>query len=295
MDHKYFLQAYTLINTSLVNQVMDRTYNSVGSNVFFEFGKQQEIVFQNGRRSLRKEWCIWLSWTSWRISQHNKYIVGSGENIQINIQTYLEQLLGKRFQSAKILSQFLDVEFSFEDGYKITTFFNRITEDQWLVFFPDRTEIVIDCSSDKEIQSIQDLSKQVEIKNRYEIVDFLVLNTEVQQVLFSEQELSRLICTDDFVIDLGSSAWRLEKDNEYVVGRLDHYFGDVEGDRTKIRNKLLSLVGKKMKCLSIDASRMDGQLEFDDGYVLEIFTHVKTGPWKIYRRKGVVFSANIDV
>jgi hypothetical protein len=115
VDHNQFLEACNLLNTSLINQVMDRTYNSVGSNIFFEFGKQKEILLQNGKKRLQKEWCIWLSWTSWRITQHGQYIVGSGESLEVNIQAYLEKLLGKRFQSFQFLSQFLDVEFNFED------------------------------------------------------------------------------------------------------------------------------------------------------------------------------------
>jgi hypothetical protein len=74
VDHKQFLHACNLINTSLVNQVMDRTFNSIGSNIFFEFGKQEEYVFPNGKKGVQKEWAIWLSWTSWRISQYNEGI-----------------------------------------------------------------------------------------------------------------------------------------------------------------------------------------------------------------------------
>ena len=43
-------------------------------------GAEKEIIFQNGKKRFQKEWCIWLSWTSWRITQHDQYIVGSGES-----------------------------------------------------------------------------------------------------------------------------------------------------------------------------------------------------------------------
>ena len=184
MDHNQFLEAYNLLNTSLINQVMDRTYNSVGSNIFFEFGKQKEIVFQNGRRRLQKEWSIWLSWASWRISQHNKYVIGSGESPEVNIQTHLERLLGKRISSLRFLSQFLDLEINFEDGYQVTTFVNRIEENQWVIFLSNDTEIVIDCSSQKAIESVQHLSKQIEIKNKYKNLDFSFLDAEVKELFF---------------------------------------------------------------------------------------------------------------
>ena len=46
MDDKYFLYAYELINTNLVNLDVNRAFNSIGSNIFFEFGKGKEIVYK---------------------------------------------------------------------------------------------------------------------------------------------------------------------------------------------------------------------------------------------------------
>jgi hypothetical protein len=295
VDREQFLHVCTLINTSLVNQVMDRTYNSVGSNIFLEFGKRKEIVFQNGRQCFQKEWAIWLSWTSWRISRYNKYIIGSGENFKINIQPYLEKLLGKRFRSFRFLSQFLDVEFNFEDGYQISTFFNRITEDQWLIFLPDKTEMIIDCSSEEAIKSIQHLSKQVEIKNKYKEVEYSFFCVEVIEFLFEEMEVSKIICTEGFSIDLRLSAWRLEKNDKYQIGRKDYYFGSIEGQGKEFKNKLLNLTGKKIKSMGIDSSGMDMRLEFEEEYVLEIFTHAQANQWQICRNGEPLFHANTNV
>lgn len=273
---------------------MDRTYNSVGSNIFFEFGKQQEIIFQNGKKRLRKEWSIWLSWTSWRISQHNKYVIGSGESPEVNIQIYLERLLGKRILSFRFLSQFLDLEINFEDGYQVTTFFNRIEENQWIIFLSNNTEIVIDCSSEKAIKSVQHLSKQIEIKNKYKKIDVSFLDTEVRELLFSEEGLSKIICTERFSIDLGLSAWRLEKNDQYQVGRKDYYFGTIEGQSKELQDKLTDLIGKKIKRMSLDSLGMDTKLEFEDGYIFEIFTHSKVEPWKIYNKNEIILHAKAE-
>ena len=273
---------------------MDRTYNSVGSNIFFEFGKQKEIVFQNGKKRLQKEWSIWLSWTSWRISQYNKYVIGSGENLEVNIQTHLEKLLGKRILSFRFLSQFLDLEINFEDGYQVTTFFNRIEENQWLLFFPNNIEIVIDCSSEKAIESVQHLSKQIEIKNKYKKFDFLFVDSEVKELLFAENGLSKIIFTEDFSIDIGLSAWRLEKNDRYQMGRKDYYFGSIEERSKDLEDKLLDLTGKKIKRMNIDSSGMDMQLEFEDGYIFEIFTHSKVDPWKIYSKNEIILHAKVE-
>lgn len=275
-----------------MNQDMDRTYNSMGSNVFFEFGKQEEFVFPNGKKGVQKEWCIWLSWTSWRISQYDRYIIASGEPLEVNIQTYLERLLGKRFRSFHFLSQFLDVEFVFEDGYKISTFFNYISENQWLVFLPDKTKISVDCSSHKEIKDIQNFSKQLEIENRYKFCS-LVLNVEIQEILFRENEISKLICRDDFLIDLGSSAWRLENEGRYCIGRLDYYFDCPKAQKKELQDKVLELIGRKIKYVRVDSSRMDACLEFEGGYVLEVFTHASKDSWKIYHKKDIVLCASI--
>jgi len=273
---------------------MDRTFNSVGSNVFFEFGKQEEFVFPNGKKGIQKEWSIWLSWTSWRISKYNKYIIGSGENLEINIQPYLEKLLGKRFQSFRFLSQFLDVEFNFEDGYQISTFFNRITEDQWLIFLPNNSEMVIDCSTKEAIKSLQSLSKQININDPFTKVNLSILGEKVDEISYNEDKVSKLILSNDFLVDLGKAAWRLTKNDEYYLGRLDYYFGCREEREKDLRNIISDLIGKSLKNVSIDASGMDVRLEFEDGYIFEIFTHSKVEPWKIYNKNEIVLQAKVE-
>jgi hypothetical protein len=294
VDRNQFLEACNLLNTRLINQVMDRTYNSVGSNIFFEFGKQKEVVFQNGKKRLQKEWSIWLSWTSWRISQYNKYVIGSGENLEINLQTHLEKLLGKRILSFRFLSQFLDLEIDFEDGYRVTTFFNCIEENQWLLFFPNDIEIVIDCSSKKAIESVQCLSKQIEIKNKYKKLEFSFSDERIENLVFFGNDLTKILLTEDFSISLGLSAWRLEKNDQYQMGRKDYYFGSIEGQSKELKVELLNLVGKKIKRMSIDSSGMDIRLEFEDGYIFEIFTHSKGEPWRIYSKNKILLHAKIE-
>ena len=45
------------------------------------------------------------------------------ETLQKPYNQVFKKLLGKRFRSLSFLSQFLDAEFNFENGYQITTFF----------------------------------------------------------------------------------------------------------------------------------------------------------------------------
>lgn len=272
---------------------MDRTYNSVGSNIFFEFGKQIESVLPNGKKSTQKEWCIWLNWTSWRISHHDKYVVGSGENPEVNIQTHLEKLLGKRFQSFFIISQFLDVEFNFADGYKVTTFFNRASENQWLMFLPGDSEIVIDCSTKESISSLRSLSKQIEVKCKYKKLDLLLSEAAVNEIFYAENKILKLVFANSFSIDLGSAGWRLEKDGEYCGGALDYYFESKQEQETGFKNKLFELIGKNLRHISIDHTGMDVRLEFEGGSIVEIFTQAQADPWKISHKEVVLLCANI--
>lgn len=292
-DLELFSHACKSINEHLIGKVMDRTFNSIGSNVFFQFGKATEYCLRNGKKGIKKEWRIWLSWASWRICRHNQYIVGSGENPEVNIQIHLEQLLGKRFQSFQFLSQFLDVQFNFEDGYQITTFFNYFEEHQWLIFLPDKTEIVLDCPTKESIEYIQKLSKQLKYNDKYTKTDISLPEVVINDILCDEDTVSKFICANDFFIDLGLASWRLEKNNEYSAGRLDYYFGCEKSKENIFKSKLFELVGKKLRHIDIDLSGMDARFQFDDGYVLEVFTHSSIDPWKVCSRDTVLFTASI--
>ena len=274
---------------------MDRTFNSVGSNIFFEFGGSKEYILPNGKKDIRKEWSIWLSWTSWRITHYNKYIIGSDENPEISIQLSLDKLLGKRFQSLLFISQFLDIEFDFEDGYRVDTFFNYAEEDQWLIFLPNDSEIVIDCSTKESIKSLQALSKQISIKDRFTKINLPILVEKVNEISSAEDKILKLVFANNFSIDLGAAGWRLEKDGEYCGGGLDYYFESKKGQEAGFKNKLFELVGKKIRHIGIDPSGMDARLEFEGGYILEIFTHAQTDPWKISHKGEVLWSANIEI
>ncbi len=294
MDHKKFLYSCNLINTSLVNQVMDRTFNSVGSNIFFEFGEQKEYILPNGKKNVQKEWSIWLSWTSWRITHHNKYITGSDENPEISIQSFLDKLLGKRFLSLLFISQFLDIELDFEGGYRINTFFNYAIENQWLIFLPNDSEIVIDCSTKESIKSLQSLSKKISINDRFETINIPILEEKINEISYTEGKISKLILSNDFLVDLGTAAWRLVKNDEYYLGRLDYYFGCKEEREAEFKKVISGFIGKNLKYVSVDSARMDVRLEFEDGYIFEIFTHSKVEPWKIYSKNEIILHAKIE-
>jgi hypothetical protein len=261
---------------------MDRTFNSTGSHIFFEFGKQLEFVFPNGKKGTEKEWSIWIGHVSWRISQHDKYVMGSGENLEI--KPYIERLLGTRFKSLQFISQFLDAEFEFENGYKIVTFFNWSVEDQLVIFTPDKVNMSINCSNKDDIESIQSLSKKLKIYQKYKKSEF-PLHENFDKIIYSNHGFS-LLAFKNVILTTGNSAWRITKNNEYIIGRRDYYFGIQEGKEQELKANISQLIGKKIKSLEIDDSGMDARFQFDDGYDLEVFTTAKSDQWGVSQNEN---------
>lgn len=288
MDNECFLHACELVNANLVNLDVNRAFNSIGSNVFFEFGKGKEIVFKNGRKSIKKEWVIWISDASWRISKKGKYIVGSGDSPSL-IQSNIQKLLGKRFQSLQVISQFLDVEFNFEDDYQITTFFNLPEENQWTLFLPDQTNIEVNCSNYEAIENVQDIAKHFRVIENLKKLEFPQQEVVLTGITYDKHGQPTFHFENETAINLENCTWRLEKDKNYLVGYLDD-------DQNKIDNEMCDLIGKKLKQIDVFNSLMDARLQFEDQYVLKTFTCYRAiNQWKICSKNTPLFSAIIQM
>ncbi len=286
MDAKDFSQGCDLINKNLVNLEVNRAFNSIGSNIFFEFGKEKEVFFKNGKKSIQKEWSIWIGNSSWRMSEKGKYVVGSGDSPQ-TIQTNIQKLLGKRFKSFCFFSQFLDVEFDFENECRLTTFFNWREEDQWTVFLPDRTNIGADCASLEEIKNIQSIASGISIIKNYKKLDF---KESVLSEIFYDQHLQpNFRFENDFFINLENCTWRLEKDEDYLVGYLDR-------DQEEVKYKMSGLIGKKLKQIDVLNPMMDARFQFENQYVLKTFSCCqRVNQWNITSQGVPIFRACIEI
>jgi|GEM_PF-1545197 len=311
MNREYFLHIIELINQKLVNLEMDRTFNSIGSNVFFEFGQENEVFFKNGKKCIEKEWSIWISNASWRISRHREYIVGSDDAPPI-IQSNIKKLLGKRFKSIQFLSQFLDVEFNFEDGYQITTFFNWSEENQWTLLLPDEAGIRVDCSNWEAIKNVQDIAKHFPIIENFKKIN-LIPEGEVLNRITNENGEIIFHFNNEVSINFESCSWRLEKDSDYLTGRIDDWharnpsgsFTEDASSKTPetpkegqnvISDKMSCLIGKRLKQIAIVNEMMDAIFEFEDRYVLKTFTCFRSiYQWKIVKKSTPVFTANIQI
>ena len=288
MNDRTFLQACELVKSKLVGLDINRVFTSIGSNVFFEFGEVKELVFRNGKKSVQKEWSIWIGHASWRISKNGKYVVGSGDPSQ-TIQLNIQQLLGKRLKSFQFLSSFLDVQFDFDEGYQITTFFNWLEEDQWTLFLPDQSNISVDLANDEEIGIIRNLSKQVSIVQNYERLDLLQRDITLTGVTYDELQRLTLHLENGFSIYFQNCTWRLEKNDEYLIGCLDNY-----ADQTN--NMLSELIGKNLTQVAIANFNMDAMFDFEDTYVLRTFAcNRETSQWTAFSKPQSIFQALIQL
>lgn len=287
MEDKELLHALQLIQSKLVKLDVNHVVNSIGSHIFLDFGDSKELVSKNGKTFIEREWTIWVGSASWRVTRNDKYIFGSGEP---NIQLAIEKLVGKKFNSIRFISQFLDVEFCFEDDIKLTTFFNWRDEDQWVLFLPNKTAISINCSTDAEIGNIQKLSKSVVINNTYKNEDVPKIDSVVSQIFYNENDLPIFRFSNEMSIHLEACTWRLEKNNDYVTGYLD------ANDNLDNKNILLCLSGMKIKDIRVANSMYDSEFIFEDQYVLKTFTcSPKYTQWKICLKDIPIFEADIKI
>ncbi|MBS0622504.1 MAG: hypothetical protein JSR80_06065 [Verrucomicrobia bacterium] len=289
MDVDSFLYAYNSVNSSLVGIEVNQVYNSIGSNIFIGFGQDLQVALPNGRLRNRKEWKLWVGNASWRITQNGKYLTSSIEE-RDEIQWGIERLMGKKFQSLKITPPFLDAEFSFERGYKITTFFNWMEENQWIFFLPDETTISVDGATHADIKNAQEMAREIEIiEDHKEICDFLS-GLKVIKTMYDENQKPIIFFENEFSLELKGClwTWRLERDQGYVFGSLD------DGDAKY--NRILTLVGRTIEKIYVTNEMMDTSFVFSDKYVLKTFSCWGTPTqWRLLSKSEPVFQADIQV
>jgi len=251
------------MKTELVKHKVNRAYNSIGSNIFLEFGDSKEVVFKNGRKTTLKEWSIWIANASWKITKNKVYIVGSGDP-RDSIQLYIQNLIGKQFERMEFTSQFLDAQFDFTDGYQLTTFFNQMNENQWTIFFPDQTDIGVDCSTQESIKNTQIESNQFKLAKTYTTQDQIQAGQSIKKITWDTTEQPTIHFENNSIFSLKKTAWRLEKNLNYI-------FGCLEQDLEKEKKTLNQLIGMKLNRINHRSNLLDMRFEFEKGYILEAF------------------------
>lgn len=294
MKNENFNYSYKSINKNLAGLELMHAFNSVGTNVFFDFGQEKIKTYKNGKNSSEWDWTIWLGNIAWRLSKNGKYIVGA-EDPRDLIETQIQKIIGKGFQSFHFLSQFLDIAIKFDEGYQLTTFFNWCKKNQWIIFLPDRSCIGADCSNQEEIQKIKKISENFQITENYKKLNIPIGEVILKKIFYEEYWRVLFLFENTIWIDFGNSRWRLEKNDEYLAGWTDFYFDEEDVKENKIRNILNQLIGKKL--INIETNDfMDGKLHFEDGYVLKTFIcHKSEYQWDIYLKNTPIFEATIQI
>lgn len=283
MNLKKFEKCFHEIEKKLLGKEVGHIFNSIGFHIFIEFGKDLFIEDFSGKKKSKKKWTIWIGNASWRLSKDNNHIVGS-DDVSSEIKTHLKKILKKRILSLKVNSQFFDLQINFEDGYQINTFFNWLEDDQWTVFFPDQTNISIDCSDKSDLSNLTELSNNFVTIPQTSIIPTPMNNLTVSKIEFDhETNQPTIYLENNYSIHFLSCVWRLEKDGKYITGALDD---DIPG-----RSQAFSdLLGKKIIKIEQSSKELDTNFIFEDKLVLKTFSSsLNSNRWKIYSGSKPLF------
>lgn len=291
-DVKCFIENFRFFNEKILAESVKRAYISVGSHLFINFGEEIESKFPNGQPCKDSQWTIWLGGSvGWRLSQKDKYITDSSDTYE-EMNAKVQQLLGKKFLTSRILSQFMDIQFDFEDGYHLTCFLKTILRQQWVLFCSNDNTVGLESETKPQVQQIVGLSKHFDIVNPFQLIN---LPIDKKTVLgFSLEEASLYLdFEDDLSLYLECCAWRIEKNGIYCIGSVDQFNHTINEDASKY---LKEIKGKKLLKSSVIQPFQDAKFEFENDYVIKTFSCYKNPtPWRILKdNQKKVYSANVS-
>ncbi len=292
MNIEQFLSYFKQSALQLVGKQVKEAWNSVGYNIFLEFG--DVISFsktKDGRSYSNWEWGIHIGDSAWRLTKDRHFVVGS-ESYKEDIEQKIQELLSKKFVSVEITSQFLDLEINFEDEYQICTFFFWQTEDQWWFSFPDRAStptkkeyISVSCETPEEIRDVMELSLKFPIHEHYEVLTDVLDGKIIKGIVLDEARLY-ISCKGGEAIMIDTWHWRLEKD-----GHFDTTSSRISSDEKTIFSRLKVLVGQEIKRVDTANGRMDIRIVIGSHYVLKTFTSSDWGQWFVFNKDDDVIVA----
>lgn len=288
-DTEAFIFNFHFFNENLpLEDGARRAYISIGSNLFVKFGEEYDTPFPNGRPCKSSPWTIWLAGTSWRLSKKSNYIIGSSDPYD-EMNENLKCLLGKKFITSRIISQFMDIQIDFEDGYQLTSFFNSISVDQWTLFASNENTIGVDNETKEEIQQIIELSKHFEIIELPQPISLPIDGKTFINFICDAYTLT-LNFENNVSLVLDNCKWRIEQNKDYCIGCIDNALDRVSETAEKYLDQI---IGKKLIHSSMVKPFADAKLEFEDGWVIKTFSSWKEEKqWCILDNNNEKHSAN---
>lgn len=250
-DTDSFFHQLALIKKELPKENITKSFISVGSSFFINFGPSKEELLVNGRIYKRSEWAIGIENASWRLSKGNKYIVGSSDPFD-QMDLSVKRLIKEKFISWEVISQFMDMQFNFSNGYQLTTFFNYYSEFQWTLFFPNEDSVSVNCGTQEELLQAISLSKKFNINDNYKAIELPNSLKKVTNLSFKKDLI--LSFENNVFLNLNNCIWRLEKDGLYQIGYMDQL-----DDKQKVVNQLNQLVDLKLLRATFTPSFFDAQ------------------------------------
>jgi hypothetical protein len=289
-DIEDFIKTFQFFNKKLSGETSKRSYISIGSHLFINFGEEFESTHANGKPYKKSPWTIWMGANvDWRLSQNGKFIVGSCQPYD-KMNAEVQRLVGKKYLSCSIISQLMDIQFEFEDGYVLSSFFSILLQEQWTLFCSNGNNIGLDAETIEEVKQIQQLSNHFDIQNLFNDI-ILPINQKALTGFSLEKMDLHLFFDNNLTLCLDGCSWRIEKNNEYCIGAGEFSLDDYPD----IHQYLDGIKEKRLLNSSVTNPFQDARFEFEDGYVIKTFSCYKdTIPWRIMKNnQEEVYAAKI--
>lgn len=276
-DTDQIINNFQFINENLPEETVTKTYISTASHLFINFGEEFEAKYSNGKPYKKSPWSIWLGANvDWRLNKNDKFIVGSCQSYD-EMMKHIQKLVGEKYLSYSITSHLMDIQFEFENGFQLTSFFDALINEQWTIFCPNENIIGLEAETIEETNQIIKLSKNFKIKNDYKKKDLPIHYKVLLDWSLDETDLF-LNFEDGFTLSLDYCSWRIEKNQEYYMS-----IGDYRLSKNKNINVYLDrFKGKRLVRSDITERFHDAKFKFEGGDTISTFSNFNvTHPWRI--------------
>ncbi len=132
---------------------------------------------------------------------------------------------------------------------------------------------------------MQSIAKHFSFIDDFKELDFIKEELRIIKISYDKNNEPTFFFENILALNFQNCTWRLEKDQEYLVGFLDV-------NLKQVRTKLNVLIGKKLIRISVSARSKKAKFEFENQYILKTFRCVHTThQWSFSSNSTVLFQA----